>query len=127
MKNLISFTEFINESNNVQLTVKEYIELSDGDEEWTKIANNCLKFLKSKENSSFWITSEDEDDKFDDMTEYWDNNAKHTNITKLICGESEGPDGRGSGFYGDPKIPMIKYEANGLDAYIMPISVYNKM
>lgn len=133
MKNLQTFEEFLNESNrprkpiNEQITIDEYIEISDGDDDWIEIAQNCIKFLKVEGTAAYWITSEDDDKKFDDIVEYWNDKAKDNNITKLIYSRSEGPDGRGSAFYGDPKIPMIKYEAEGIQTYIMPISVYNKI
>jgi hypothetical protein len=131
LKNLQTFSEFINESEkskiNEQITVTEYIEYSEGDDEWIKIAQNCVKFLKINGNSIYWITSDDEDEKWDDIENFWNDKANYQNVTKFIAGSNEGPDGRGSAFYGDTKIPMIKYEASGINTYVIPVSVYKKL
>jgi hypothetical protein len=130
MKNLLNFEDFVNESNKVNetFTVTQFIQFGGGDEdEWTIAAQNCLKYLKIGSDDAYWITSEDDDEKFDAISDFWSKKSKSENITKMITGDNEGLDGRGSAFYGDSKLSMIKYEASGIDTFVIPINLYKRI
>lgn len=117
----------LNESNlNEALTVKDYIQMAkqDGDRDWVKIAQNCIKLLKVEEKGVYWITSEDDDPKWDEIYDMFNGSE---NVTKNVFGHTEGPDGRGSAFYFDNKIPMIKYEAQGIETFLVPKAVYDTL
>lgn len=121
----------LNENSNWEdiyeaITVEEYIEYSEGDDEWIEIAQNILTLLKLEGTAVYWVSSEDEDPKQPKL-ERLQQRAKTENVTKQITGDSEGPDGRGSAFYYDLKTPMVYYEASGIQAWILPISVYKKL
>ena len=129
MKNLKTFNEFVNESKlNEGYTVSDYIRNSKSfkDEESVKVAETILKMAKLKASDMFWITNEDDDDKFDEIEEYWDENSKPVDVSKKLTGEDE-PAGRGSYWAADLKIPMFKYEEQGLECYVIPIKIYNKI
>lgn len=120
----------LNKSTSIceSFTVAEYIESSEGDNTWVEIAQNILKLLKLEGEAVYWITTEDEDDKEDKLDKYYQKHGSRAdNCTKLLTGDTEGPDGPGSAFYYDSKTPMVKYEASGIDGWIIPISVYNKL
>jgi len=121
----------LNENSNWEdiyeaITVEEYIEYSEGDDEWIEIAQNILTLLKLEGTAVYWVSSEDEDPKQPKL-ERLQQRAKTENVTKQITGDSEGPDGRGSAFYYDLKTPMVYYEGSGIQTWILPISVYKKL
>lgn len=108
------------------ITVEDYIEYSEGDDVWIEIAQNILTLLKLEGNAVYWVTSEDEDPKQPKL-ERIQQRAKTENVTVQITGEKEGPDGRGSAFYYDLKTPMVYYEGQGIQAWIVPVNVYKKL
>ena len=134
MKNLQTFQEFVNENSNNTLnpvneayTLDNFLEDSEGDDFWVKTAENILKYTKLKGKDLVWVTTEDEDDKWDDIAEYWDNEAKSIeDVSKKLTGVEE-PAGMGSYWQMDSKIPMLKFEEQGIECYVLPLKVYNKL
>ena len=127
MKNLKTFSEFVNESKiNEDYTVANYIKDSEGDDFSIKTAEAILKLSKSKPNDLLWITSEDDDNNWDAIAEYWDKEANSEDVSKKLTGTSE-PAGRGSYWAADLKIPMFKYEEQGIEAYVIPAKIYKTL
>jgi len=129
MKNLKTFTEFVNESKiNEAYNLADYIKdtENDGDGEWAKTAQNILKLSKLKANELLWITSDDDDDKWEEIGNYWNDNAKDEDVSKKLTGVNE-PAGRGSYWAADLKIPMFKYEEQGIECYVIPAKVYKTL
>ena len=129
MKNLKTFSEFVNESKiNEAYTVADYIEDSKsmGDSNSVKIAETILKLGKVKDTDMLWITSEDDDDNWDAIVDYWNEYAGYDDISKKLTGKNE-PAGRGSYWAADLKIPMFKYEEQGIECYVLPTKIYNTL
>lgn len=127
MKNLKTFSEFVNESKiNEGYTVANYIKDSEGDDFSIKTAEAIIELSKSKPNDLLWITSEDDDNNWDAIAEYWDNEANSEDVSKKLTGTSE-PGGRGSYWSADLKIPMFKYEEQGIEAYVIPAKIYKTL
>jgi len=121
----------LNENSNWEdiyeaITVEEYMEYSEGDDTWIKCAQNILTLLKLEGNAVYWVTSEDEDPKQPKL-ERIQQRAKTENVTVQITGDNEGPDGKGSAFYYDLKTPMVYYEGQGIQTWIVPVNVYKKL
>ena len=129
MKNLKTFTEFVNESKiNEAYNLADYIKDTedDGDGEWAKTAQNILKLSKLKANELLWITSDDDDDKWEEIGDYWNDNAKYDDVSKKLTGTDE-PAGRGSYWAADLKISMFKYEEQGIECYVIPAKIYKTL
>ena len=125
MKNLLpSFEEFLNESslNEASLyTIDKYIKDSKGDDFWIDIANKVVKLMKLPANQIIWVTSDDDDDNWESIEDYWNDNAKPDNVADDMLGDEDGT------FYFDKKIPMGQYEESGISAYMIPVKVYKTL
>jgi hypothetical protein len=124
LKNLKTFEEFINESalNEASLyTIDKYIKDSKGDDFWIDIANKVVKLMKLPANQIVWVTSDDDDDNWESIEDYWNDNAKPDNVADDMLGDEDGT------FYFDKKIPMGQYEESGISAYMIPVKVYKTL
>lgn len=125
MKNLLpSFEEFLNESalNEASLyTIDKYIKDSKGDDFWIGIANKVVKLMKLPANQIIWVTSDDDDENWESIEDYWNDNAKPDNVADDML------DGEDGTFYFDKKIPMGQYEESGISAYMIPVKVYKTL
>ena len=119
-----SFAEFVNESviNEAALyTVDKYIKDSKGDDLWIDIANKVVKLMKLPANQIVWVTTDDDDDNWDSIEDYWNDNAKPDNVADDMLGDEDGT------FYFDMKIPMGQYEESGITAYMIPVKLYKSL
>ena len=124
MKNLLpSFEEFLNESalNEALYTIDKYIKDSKGDDFWIGIANKVVKLMKLPANQIIWVTSDDDDENWESIEDYWNDNAKPDNVADDML------DGEDGTFYFDKKIPMGQYEESGISAYMIPVKVYKTL
>lgn len=126
MKHIKSFAEFVNESalnEAAPYTVDKYIKDSSGDEDWIGYANKIVSYMKLPANKIVWVTTDDDDDKFEQIQSYWEDEADYDNFTKEITGEAS----RDSAFYFAKNIPMCKYEESGIEAFMLPIGLYKTL
>jgi hypothetical protein len=127
MSKLLTYEEFLNESKKLNeaapYTVDKYIKDSDGDDFWINSAKNVIKYMKLPANKIVWVTSDDDDDKFEQIQSYWEDEADQKDFTKQITGEASS-DGV---FYFADNIPMCKYEESGIEAFMLPIGLYKTL
>ena len=126
MKNLLpSFEEFLNESalNEALYTIDKYIKDSKGDDLWIDIANKVVKLMKLPANQIVWVTSDDDDENWESIEDYWNDNAKPDNVADDMLGDESD----NATFYFDKKIPMGQYEESGISAYMIPVKVYKTL
>lgn len=123
MNRILTFEEFLNENalNEASLyTIDKYIKDSKGDDFWIGIANNVVKLMKLPANQIVWVTSDDDDDNWDSIEDYWNDNSKPDNVADDILGDESD----NATFYFDKKIPMCQYEESGITAYMIPVKLY---
>ena len=131
MRHIPTFETFMNEGskNNKGLneaapyTVDRYIKDSEGDDFWIDIAKNIVKYMKLPANQIVWVTSDDDDEKWDEIQAYWEDEADYKTFTKEITGDSSSY----SYFNFAKEIPMFQYEESGITAYMLPIKLYKSL
>ena len=127
MSKLLTYEEFLNESKKLNeaapYTVDKYIKDSSGDEDWIGYANKIVSYMKLPANKIVWVTTDDDDDKFEQIQSYWEDEADYDNFTKEITGEAS----RDRAFYFAKNIPMCKYEEQGIEAFMLPIGLYKTL
>lgn len=126
MKHIKTFAEFVNESainEAAPYTVDKYMKDSKGDDFWINIAKNVVKYMKLPANQIVWVTTDDDDDYFEYIESYWEDEADYEDFTKEITGDSSSD----SIFKFAKAIPMFKYEESGIDAYMLPVKLYKSL
>ena len=128
MRYIKTFAEFVNESalnEAAPYTVAQYMKDSEGDDFWINVAKNVVKYMKLPANKIVWVTTDDDDDKFEQIEAYWEDEASSDSksFTKEITGDSSSD----SEFKFTKEVPMIKYEESGITAYMLPIDLYKTL
>lgn len=131
MRFLKTYSEFVNETianskainEAAPYTVDKYIKDSEGDDFWINVAKNVVKYMKLPANKIVWVTSDDDDDKFEQIQSYWEDEADQEDFTKEITGEASSD----SIFYFAENIPMFKYEESGIEAFMLPVGLYKTL
>lgn len=121
MKNFLTFEQFVNESQiNEKLTVANYIKLSKeaGDDMWVNYAETALKKLKLAPNKALWISSDDDDPKYEAIEDYWNSFNDHQDVSREFDGEN---------FRFSKTGNILFYEDQGIEAYIIADSDYKRL
>ena len=130
MKYIKSFAEFVNESalnEAAPYTIDQYMKDSENDDFWINIAKNVVKYMKLPANKIVWVTSDDDDDKFEQIEAYWEDEASRDSkdFTKEVT-KNPSFDFIFT-FKFTKKVPMFKYEESGITAYMLPVDLYKTL
>jgi hypothetical protein len=130
MNKLLTYDEFLNESKKLNeaapLTIDKYIKISKDmdDDYWVSVASKIITYMKLDPKAIFWITSEDDDRKFDQIESYWEDECSGDadNFDKQL----DNQDGDGTWEFAD-FVPMFKYEESGISTYVLPKGLYQTL
>ncbi len=120
MKKLFTFEEFLNESQlneafiEKEITIDNFFRSPDSEKFGNinqSILDNCLNFIGEKNTKKVYlITNRFSGFYFMSRTFFEKMGNQGRDITKEVCGSTEGPDGKESHFFFNEKGNIIKYE-----------------
>jgi hypothetical protein len=138
MKNLQTFEEFLNENLNEafiekEITIDNFFRSQDSKTFRNinqSILDNCLNFIGEKDTKKVYLITNRVSGFYLLTRTFFIEMGIGKDITKEVCGSTEGPDGKGSSFLYNEKGNIIKYvtKANSPDTFfIISAKYYDEM